>query len=122
LGSNSQLEQGSLSASGGAARAHGGGPLETRARVRWGPQGAGKGSGGLGEHGEHGRGYGNNVEAPEGSRPWWGGSVVARHHSGEQSHTIEGRKGKIRGGGRLVTLREDSGTLEQRQGHDEGSG
>jgi hypothetical protein len=53
------------------------------------------------------------VEAPEGSYPQWDGSVAVQHYSGEQLRTPEGRKGEIRGRGRLVTLREDFGTLER---------
>jgi hypothetical protein len=42
-------------------------------------------------------------------------------HYGEQSRTAEGREAEIEGRGRLVTLREHSGSLEWWQRHDEGS-
>jgi hypothetical protein len=48
--------------------------------------------------------------------------VAAQSSSGKQSHTTEGRQGENRGEARLFTSREDSGTLEQGQGHDEGLG
>jgi hypothetical protein len=48
--------------------------------------------------------------------------VVAQHYSGEQLCMTEGNQGKNRGMARLLTLREDSGTLERRQGHDKGLG
>jgi hypothetical protein len=48
--------------------------------------------------------------------------LAAQHYSGEQSRMTEGNQGKNRGGAGLLTSREDSGTLEQRQGHDEGLG
>ena len=51
-----------------------------------------------------------------------GGSAVAQHYSGEQSRMTEGNQGKNRGGVGLLTSREDSGTLEREQGHDEGLG
>jgi hypothetical protein len=47
---------------------------------------------------------------------------VAQHYSGEQSRMTEGNQGGNRGGARLLTSREDSGTLEWRQGHDKGLG
>jgi hypothetical protein len=47
---------------------------------------------------------------------------VAQHYSGEQSHMTEGNQGKNRGGAGLLISREDSGTLERRQGHDKGLG
>jgi hypothetical protein len=47
---------------------------------------------------------------------------VALPHSGDQSRTIESRERGTSGRGRLVTSREDSGTLEWLQRHDEGSG
>jgi hypothetical protein len=42
-------------------------------------------------------------------------------HSGEQSRATKCKTGKIRGGVRTVTLREDSGTHERRPGHGEGT-
>jgi hypothetical protein len=55
------LSGGSLAASGGAARAHGGDPQETMAR--WGPRGTGKGHGGSGKCGECGRGHNTGTGA-----------------------------------------------------------
>jgi hypothetical protein len=60
--------------------------------------------------------------ASEGSRPQWDGSAAAPPHSGEQLRTMKDREGEINGRERLVTLREDSKTLERWQRHDEGSG
>jgi hypothetical protein len=45
---------------------------------------------------------------------------VAQHCSDEQSRMTGGKQGKNRGRSGLLTSREDSGTLERRQGHDEG--
>jgi hypothetical protein len=93
LGSNSQLGQGPLAASGGAARVHGGGPPETRARARWGPHCTGKGSGRFrGGRSEHGHGHSNDAEAPEDNRPRRGGSTVAQLHFGEQSRLAKNRE------------------------------
>jgi hypothetical protein len=47
---------------------------------------------------------------------------VAQHYSGEQSRMTEGNQGKNRDGAELLTLREDSGTFERRQGHGKGLG
>jgi hypothetical protein len=43
-------------------------------------------------------------------------------HSGEQSRATKCKTGEIRGGDRTITLREDSGTHEQRPGHSEDTG
>jgi hypothetical protein len=74
----------------------------------------GRAQGSSRQRGEHGCGNGDNTEAPEGSCPWWDGSATVQPCSDEQLRTPEGRKGEIGGKGRLVTSREDSGTLERR--------
>jgi hypothetical protein len=79
-----------------------------------GPRVPGRAYGGLGECGERRRGHSTGAWALEGGGPQRGGLVAVRLYSSEQSRTTEGRKGKIRGGGRLVTSREDSKILERR--------
>jgi hypothetical protein len=112
----------SLPANVGAARAHGGDPPWTTARARWGPRVPERAQGGSRQRGEHGCGLGNNAKAPKGSCPRRDGLAAAEPCSDEQLRTHEGSKGEIRGTGRLVTSREDSGTLERWQGHDKASG
>jgi hypothetical protein len=75
-----------------------------------------RGSGALGRAsvGSGGGGYNTGAKALEGGSPWRGGSAAAQLNSGERLRTHKGRKWEIRGKGRLVTSREDSGTFERR--------
>jgi hypothetical protein len=74
----------------------------------------GRAQGGRGDCSEHERGYGTDAEAPEGSHPRCDGSATVQLHSGEQLRTTECKEGEINGRRRLVTSREDFGTLEWR--------
>jgi hypothetical protein len=75
-----------------------------------------------GRHSERVRGHDTSAEAPEGGGPWQDGLVVGQLNFGERLRTHNGRKGEIRGRGRLVTSREGSGTFERWQGCGEASG
>jgi hypothetical protein len=77
-----------------------------------GPRALGRARVGSGQHGEHNRGDDIGAKAQEGGSPWRGGSAAAQLNSGERLCTHKGRKGEIRGRGRLVTSREGSGTFE----------
>jgi hypothetical protein len=63
-----------------------------------GPGAPGRALGGLGQRGEHGRGHGDNAEAPEGSCSRRDGSTAAQPCSGEQLRTPRKRKGKLGAG------------------------
>jgi hypothetical protein len=47
---------------------------------------------------------------------------MAQHYSSKQSRMTDGNQGKNLGRSGLLTSREDSGTLERRQGHNKGLG
>jgi hypothetical protein len=105
-------------------------PLAPTAEARWrqgrgragGPRTPGRAQGGWGKCGEHGGRHDTAAGAPEGGGPRRDGSTAALPHSGAQLETTEDREGEINGRGRLVTSREDSGFLEWRLRHSEGSG
>jgi hypothetical protein len=72
--------------------------------------------------GKHDHGSSDGGEASEDNRPRRDGSAAAQLPSGEQSRPAESRERIHWGREKLVTLREDSGTLERRHGHGEGLG
>jgi hypothetical protein len=81
-----------------------------------GPRATGRAQGGQGECGEPERGHNTGAEAPKGGGPWRDGSAAALPHFGEESRATKGGEGEIRGRGRLVTSREDSGSLNGSSG------
>jgi hypothetical protein len=96
-----------------------------RSRPQWRPAGdegagalgptgtLGRAQGGSREQDEHSHGPSNGAEAPEDNRLRWEGSAAAQLPSGKQSRPTESRERINWGRERLVTLREDSGTLER---------
>jgi hypothetical protein len=84
-----------------------------------GPEAPRRSQRGSGECGEHDHGHNTGTRALEGGGSRLGGGAVLLW--GAIAHN-RGQARENRGGGRLVTSREGSGTLERRREHDEASG